>query len=323
MQDIELPDKPRLGISSCLMGNNVRYDGAHKHNRYCTATLATLFDFEAICPELEAGMGVPRPTIHLAKTNDGNTIAITRSGEDVSEKLEQVFDKRAEQIAQLSGFIFTHKSPSCGVFRVKTYNEAGHIVARDGRGIFAQALINAYPDLPVEEAERLNDASLRENFLLRVFAYHQWQQLMNESATKSDVLKFYTRYKYVMLSHSPEHYQKIGKLLSNLKELSPTDLKRRFIRLFMQGLSKLANRNNHSNTLFHLLGYFKKYLKAEEKTEIVDLINAYKQGQIPLITPVTLLKHHLKNYPDIYLNSQEYFDPYPYRLGLRSSIQGK
>jgi len=312
--------KASLGISACLIGKPVRFNGSSKNNKFCTGTLAKLFELTPVCPEVEAGMGIPRHTIQLTEINEEMRAIVPSNGTDVSEDIEKVFLKHQDKIATLSGFVLTHKSPSCGVFRVKTYNEQGNLTGHRGQGLFAKALIKHFPNLPVEEAERLNDPALRENFILRIYAYHHWQQVSNKEMKKSDLVKFYTPYKYMMLSHSPRHYHKIGRLLAHLKDKTVEQLKEEFISAFMQGLSIVSSTKNHANALLHMQGYFKKYLSPEEKQELSKLIHAYRQGQVPLITPVTLLKHHLSLYKVKYLSSQKYFSPYPYSLGLRNHI---
>lgn len=309
-----------VGISSCLLGNQVRHDGGHKNNDYCTDTLSTVFEFMPICPELEAGMGVPRPAIQLIQTDTGIRAIAPKTGQDFTDGLRSVLDSHQNDISQMSGYIFIHKSPSCGVFRSRIYNSDSEIVKQNGRGVYAHDLISRFPLLPVEEADRLNDARLRENFLLRVYAYHAWQQLNGNAIQKKDVIEFYTQYKYIMLAHSRRYYKEIGALLAKVNDIEIEELKNRFINLFMSGLANLASRGTHANTLFHIQGYLKNNLDKAETASLTELIQSYRQSQVPLITPITLIKHHLQKYPDAYLAKQKYFEPYPYHLGLRSNI---
>ena len=313
-------NKISVGISSCLLGNQVRHDGGHKRNIFCVETLGKWFELQPICPELEAGMGVPRPSIQLIQSDSGIRAIAPKTGQDVSDNLRTVLDTHQEDIARMSGYIFIHKSPSCGVFRTRIYNTDNNVVKQNGRGIYAHALMKRFPLLPVEEADRLNDAVLRENFLLRVYAYHEWQSINKTALRKKDVLDFYTQYKYIMLAHSRRHYKEIGQLLSKVDEISIEDLKTRFIELFMTGLAKHATRGTHANVLFHLQGYLKHKIDKADTASLTALITSYQVGHIPLITPITMIKHHLQKYPDAYLEKQKYFDPYPAQLGLQSHI---
>jgi len=310
----------RVGISSCLLGNLVRHDGGHKRNIYCAETLGKIFELITICPELEAGMGVPRPAIHLIQTNTGISAIAAKTGRDFTEDLRAIAANHSKDIAGMSGYVFIHKSPSCGVFRSRIYNNDGEMLKQNGRGVYAHELMVRFPLLPVEEADRLNDARLRENFLLRVYAYHDWQDLNRNPLEKKNLIEFYTQYKYIMLAHSHRYYKEIGALLSKVNEIEIAELQNRFIYLFMTGLTQLATRGTHANTLFHIQGYLKNHLDKTETVSLTELIMAYKQSHVPLITPITMIKHYLHKYPDAYLAKQKYFDPYPSHLGLRSYI---
>lgn len=318
-------NKITVGISSCLLGNPVRHDGGHKNNRYCVETLGKIFELQAICPEVEAGMGAPRPSLQLIQTDAGIRAIAAKTGQDVTDGLRDVLYSREKDIAGMSGYIFIHKSPSCGVFRSRIYlkktgDNKNSMVKQNGRGVFAYALMTRFPLLPVEEADRLNDARLRENFLLRVYAYHAWQQLNSQAIQKKDVIEFYTLYKYIMLAHSRRYYKEIGALLAKVNDIEIDELKNRFINLFMSGLANLASRGTHANTLFHIQGYLKNNLDKAETASLTELIMSYQKSHVPLITPLTMIKHYLQKYPDAYLAKQKYLEPYPAHLGLRSNI---
>ena len=302
------------------MGNNVRYDGGNRNNNYCHQVLSEIFEYTIICPEKESGMSTPRPTIRLENNNEQIIAIEPKSLTDHTDAIKNIAKSRQREIENLSGYILTKNSPSCGLFRVKVYNNQGHIVHKEGRGIFSSEIKNNYPLLPMEEAERLNDDGLRENFLLRVIAYHQWKKYVLPNLSKHLLIDFYSQYKLVMLSHSPQHYKKIGAILSNLKSDEIELAAQRFIELFMQGLDKPATRKNHANTLMHIQGYFKRAFHTDDKQELAKLILAYKNGEVPLIAPITLLQHHLTKHPDPYLLKQKYINPYPKNLGLRNNI---
>lgn len=308
-----------VGISACLIGNKVRYDGMAKTDAFCLNTLSKYFEYHALCPEVESGMSIPRPTIRLEQRDDRIIAVEPKQNIDYSQQIQEVFDQRNKDIDSLSGFIFTAKSPSCGVYRTKIYNSNGHIISHEGSGLFAEKLIQNKPLLPVEESGRLNDHPIRENFILRVYAYRHWQEV-EKQLSKCNILDFYSQYKYTIMSQSPKHYKEIGKLLSNIKLTPISVLAQAFITLFMQGLAIKCSRKNHANTLMHIQGYFKKHLNSMEKHELQKVIFSYKQSEVPLIAPITLFKYFLKKYPNNYLNTQKYFSPYPKNLGLRNHI---
>jgi uncharacterized protein YbgA (DUF1722 family)/uncharacterized protein YbbK (DUF523 family) len=313
-------NKITLGISSCLVGNKVRYDGSHKRSPYCKEVLSELFEYQPFCPEMAAGLGTPRPTIRLIASDKGERLVAPKTGEDVTDRVEEAGGKYLNSLSGVSGYIFTHKSPSCGVFRTRIYDERGNAISHQSSGVFARQVMNAYPLLPVEEAERLNDPAIRENFLLRVYAYHQWKEIYVENIRKQDVINFYTNYKYALMATDQKSYKEIGRLLANCKHLTALELADEFIALFMNGMKKIATRKSHSNVLQHIQGYFKRKTDANDRQELSEIISAYRKGHVPLIAPVILIKHFLKKHPDSYLENQHYLEPYPDFLGLRSRI---
>ena len=291
--------KIKVGISSCLLGNQVRFDGGHKHSRLCTETLGDYFEFVPECPEVGIGMSIPRKPIHLIGEVD-NPQAVYSHDHDTNftEKLHQFGVDKAEQHQALCGYIFMKSSPSCGLFRVKVYGENGYPRPDGGRGIYAKAFTDAHPLLPVEESGRLSDPMLRENFITRVFAYHNWQQLLAEGLSHKGILDFHVRYKYCLLAHSPSDYTALGQMLADAGKSDPDELGQQYFTELMTTLTKLATRKTHSNVLMHLQGYLKKVLSSDEKQELANLIEQYRTNQVPLIVPITLLKHHFANHPD-------------------------
>jgi len=313
--------KIKVGISSCLLGQEVRFDGGHKHDRLCTETLASYFDFVSECPEVGIGLGIPRKPIRLIGTAEApKAVASHDNTIDYTEQLIDFGQKKALQHDTLCGYIFMKNSPSCGLFRVKVYGDSGYPDKAGGRGIYAQTITDAQPLLPVEESGRLTDPALRENFITRVFAYHNWQQLVAVGLSHKAIIDFHASYKYCLMAHSPSDYSKLGQTLADAGNSAPNELGKRYFKALMTALTKVATRKTHSNVLMHLQGYLKKALSDDEKQELVKVINQYRINQVPLIVPITLLKHHFANHPDPYISQQAYLQPYPEDLSLRNAI---
>ena len=313
--------KIKVGISSCLLGNEVRFDGGHKHSRLCSEDLSRYFDFIAECPEVASGMTIPRKPIRLIGDIDSpRVVAVHDNSIDFTDNMNEFSQRKAKQLDHLCGYIFMKNSPSCGVFRVKVYQESGYPAAEPGRGVYAKAVMEANPLLPVEESGRLADASLRENFITRVFAYHNWQQLKQQGLNYLAIIEFHARYKYCLMAHSPTRYVELGRMLADAGKHDVKELGERYFSLLMTELSNVASRKTHSNVLMHLQGYLKQVLSAQEKQELTNLIEQYRTNQVPLIVPITLLKHHFNNHPDPYISKQAYLQPYPDDLSLRNAI---
>jgi len=311
----------KVGISSCLLGESVRFDGGHKHLRLCTDSLSRFFEFVAECPEVGIGMGIPRKPIRLVgKVDAPQAVAVHDYNLNYTEKLTAFGQQKAHEHSDLCGYIFMKNSPSCGLFRVKVYQENGYPAAETGRGLYADALKKAHPLMPMEESGRLNDPLLRENFITRVFAYYDWQQLVRSGLTHHKLISFHSRYKYSLMAHSPNHYGELGRMLADAGKHEIETLAERYFTELMTVLSKIASRNTHTNVLMHLQGYLKKKLSSAEKQELADIINRYRTAELPLIVPITLLKHHFNNHPDAYIAKQAYLQPYPDALSLRNAI---
>jgi len=313
--------KIKVGISSCLLGNEVRFDGGHKHSRLCTTQLSEYFEFVSECPEVGIGLGIPRKPIRLIGTIDSpKAVATHDHALDYTDELIAFGEEKAKQHEEICGYIFMKNSPSCGLFRVKVYGENGYPEKGGGRGLYAQAITDAHPLLPVEESGRLTDPPLRENFITRVYAYHNWQKLCVEGLTHKGILDFHVRYKYCLMAHSPTDYITLGQMLADAGKSEPKELGERYFAGLMTALTQLATRKTHTNVLMHLQGYLKKVLSADEKQELVKVIEQYRINQVPLIVPITLLKHHFANHPDPYISRQAYLQPYPENLSLRNAI---
>ncbi|WP_417614761.1 YbgA family protein [Oceanisphaera sp.] len=312
------PKVIRVGISGCLVGQKVRFDGGHKRSDFCTEELAEFVEFVPLCPEMAIGLGSPRPSIRLIN-QDEQIIAQTATGEDVTPALRDYGRVMAPQFDGLSGYILCAKSPSCGMERVRVYHESGKGNAKEGVGIYTQELMKAQPLLPLEEDGRLTDPELRENFVTRVFALHDWQCLCHEGITAAGLIAFHSRYKYLLMAHHRDSYQQLGKLLSDLSgDLEPTVAA--YIEGLMQALARRVTRNNHTNVLQHLQGYFKRMLNPRQRKELAHTIAQYHDGILPLLAPITLFRHYLEEFPNEYLHQQVYLNPHPEALRLRYGI---
>ncbi|CAM3868605.1 YbgA family protein [Rheinheimera salexigens] len=310
----------KVGISACVLGDKVRFDGGHKASGFCTSVLSDHVDYIPVCPEVAIGMPIPRPAIRL-QLDQQEQVHLVRSKDpsiDHTEQMQTFIDKKLPQLSNLSGYIVCAKSPSCGMERVRLFDANGHQLGKIGVGIYTRALMQRYPWLPVEEDGRLFDDALRENFICRLFACHDYQQSMREGFTIGKLVKFHSRYKFLVLAHHPVAYRELGRLVAQAKLFSAEKLQLRYLTDFMNALKVIATRKNHTNVLQHLQGFLKNSLNAQAKQELSETINKYRLGYLPLVAPLTLFKHHLSLHPNQYLSEQCYFDPYPESLGLRA-----
>ncbi|MFR0691340.1 YbgA family protein [Enterobacterales bacterium AE_CKDN230030158-1A_HGKHYDSX7] len=313
--------RPKLGISACLLGESVRYNGGHKASRLCLDVLSRHFDFVPVCPEVAIGLGVPRPTLRLVgDRSDPRALIQREGGGDVSEALRDFGRRQAERLQDICGYIFMQQSPSCGLQRVKLYRFDGQLRPPGVRGLYADAFCSARPELPAEEEGRLNDPVIRENFLTRVFAFAAWQALCAAGLTRHAVIAFHSRYKYQLMAHNPRQYSALGQRLAKIGEQPLEPFASDYFRDFMQALGTCATRGTHSNVLQHLAGYLKHVLPGPEKAEMQHLIDQYREGVIPLVVPLTLLKHHFRLHPHPYIDAQAYLQPHPEDLSLRNAI---
>ncbi len=311
-----------LGISSCLLGDHVRHDGGHKRDRFITGTRSTYFRFVPVCPELAIGLGVPRDPIQLrGRPGAIRVVGVIDPDLDVTERLRECGARTARALTDISGYIFKSRSPSCGMERVKLFTDnAAAAPTCDGVGQYAHAFMQQQPLLPVEEDGRLNDPSLRENFIERVFTYRRWQDLCRAGITPRALIEFHTRHKLAVLAHSQSGYAELGRLIAGAGDRSIRDLAHEYIATLMATLQRPATRKNHTNVLQHVQGYLKAQLDAADKAELVELIDRFRHGQVPLVVPVTLLNHHFRRHPDPYMAKQIYLRPHPPELMLRNLI---
>lgn len=305
-----------IGISACLVGEKVRFDAGSKTSNFCVNELGKHVQYRAFCPEVAIGLPVPRATIRQIKKDDIISVSRPDGSGDVTQALAE-YGKRVAKIAsKLSGYIFCAKSPSCGMERVKVYSADGKGSTSDGIGVFANEIMKANPLLPCEENGRLNDQIIRENFVARVFAYKAWQDMEKSGLTKHKLIQFHSRYKYAVMTHDLVAYKHLGRLLASA-DIPLDELAKAYIHGLMDALKIKATRKKHANTLQHLQGYFSKNLSPNEKQELAQQIHDYRQGLVPLVVPLTLIKHYLLVYPLAYLSQQTYLDPYPAQLKLR------
>ena len=312
-----------LGVSSCLLGNPVRYDGGHQRDRYITDTLAPYFSFVPVCPEVESGLPVPRETMRLVAAEGEPVRLITsRTAQDLTEQMESWCRQRVEELAseELCGFIFKKDSPSSGLHRVKLYHPSGQSSRREGRGLFADAFVGRFPLIPVEEEGRLNDAHLRENFIERVFALKRWRDFLSEDPDYRALIQFHTAQKLLMMAHDPSKYQAMGRLVAQGKEVPRDELLSTYGRLYLQALQSFATVKKNTNVLQHILGYFREHLTSDEKAELLEILEDYRAHQVPITVPLTLVKHYIRKYGIAYLQGQVYLSPHPAELMLRNHV---
>ena len=311
----------RIGISACLLGEPVRYDGGHKKDGYITGTLARHFDWVPVCPEMELGLGTPRETLRLVGDPAAPRMIATRSGTDLTAAMDEYGRRRVEELGTLglSGYILKRASPSCGMERVKVYPAApGRAPAAAGRGLFARVLLAAYPSLPVEEEGRLTDPRLREGFITRVFTYRRLTALRESRPGRGDIVAFHTAHKYLILAHSAEAYARLGRLTAAVKSTPRADFLARYAAELMAALALPATTKRHVNVLQHIAGFFKDRLDAAEKRELGGLIADFAAGVVPLVVPITLINHLVARHQLTYIADQIYLRPHPRELMLRN-----
>lgn len=297
-----------IGVSSCLMGQKVRFDANHKEHRYITRELSKRFSFLPICPEMAIGLGTPRTPIHLVgDEKNQRAVNIRDNSIDVTTQLVEFGKSKADQLKHVSGYIFKKGSPSCGLFNVKIYKSPDHVV-HSGTGIYAKQIIDANPLLPVEEEGRLNDAQLKANFLQRVEVFHRWQQLVENGISKKALIEFHTRHKFMVLAHCETTYRDMGRLIASIGNNDLKSIANAYVEMLMSGLKKPATRGKHTNVLEHLIGYFKRHLDSQDKHELQKLVQEYRSGEVPRVVLLTMLKHYLRKFPSNYVNRQHYLN---------------
>lgn len=314
-----MEEKIKLGISSCLLGEPVRYDGGHKLDHFLRDTLGRFLEWVPICPEVECGLPVPRESMRLVGDPDSPRLITVRSGVDHTKRMTEWAAEKVKELEgrNLCGFVFKTRSPSSGMRGVKVYTTSG-MPGRTGSGLFAAQFMSNFPLLPVEDEGRLHDMKIRENFIERVFVYHRWHTLAAEGLTPGKLVEFHTRHKYLIMAHSPEHLRRLGRLVAEGR--GRRGLYAEYLEVLMDGLKRTATIRKNVNVLQHIMGYFKNILAADEKQEILELISRYHKGYVPLVVPLVLLQHYVRKYDEPYLNDQVYLSPHPVELMLRNHV---
>lgn len=315
-------NKPiRVGVSLCLLGEKVRWDGGHKHDRYVTDVLGRYFEFAPVCPEVEIGMGVPRESVRLVRPVDAPRLVGNKTREDWTGRMTRFVGRRLRQrdMADLCGYILKKDSPSCGMERVRVYGETGMPVKK-GKGFWGGKLVEHFPLLPVEEEGRLHDPELRENFIVRVFAYQRLRELFDGNWTRAGLIRFHTVHKYLLLAHSPKHYRELGALVADVKGHSPAKMRDKYSRLFMEGLRVKSTPARNANVLGHIMGFLKDLLDPAEKRNILGVVEDYRKQLVPLVVPLTLVRHYIDKHQVQYIQDQVYLNPHPKELMLRSHV---
>ena len=316
-----MTERIRLGVSTCLLGENVRFDGGHKHDRFITDTLGQYVEFVPVCPEVECGLGIPRESMRLVGDPEAPRLVTVRTHVDHTDRMLAWAEKRVKDLdkEELCGFIFKSDSPSSGMERVKVYNEKG-MPEKKGVGLFARVFMGHFPLIPVEEEGRLHDPKLRENFIERIFTLKRWRQLRAGMKGMGGLVDFHTRNKLLLLSHSEKYYRAMGKLVADGRNVLLQSLYGQYETMLMEALSLKTTVKKNANVLYHLMGYFKNDLSADEKQELLEIFQQYRAGHIPLIVPVTLINHYVKKYQQPYLAEQTYLNPHPVDLQLRNHV---
>ena len=320
----DLPPRPEppldVAVSQCLLGEPVRYDGGHKRASLPHERLDGLFTLRGVCPEVAIGLGVPRDPIHLVGPIAApRAVGVVDRSLDVTERLRAFAREADVWLERVSGVVLMSRSPSCGLFDVEVHVDTGSPPVRGGRGIFAGAIVDAHPNLPVEDCARLFDPERLESFATRVFAYAHWRAMCSAGLSTRRLIAFHSRYKYLLMAHSVPHYREAGRLLADVSG-DLQSIAARYASILMSGLACQATRASHANVLMHLQGYLKRELDAEARQQLGATIDAYRRGDMALDAPLALLNDLLRQYPDSYLLNQVYLGPHPAWSGLKRRV---
>ena len=317
-----MDNKIKIGVSSCLIGEKVRWNGDHKQNHFVREILANYFEYVSVCPEMEVGMGVPRETVALYGNLEKSRMISKKTQTDWTRPMNNYIKDRLKSLTQddLCGYIFKSKSPSCGLGRIPVYSEFGSNKVRHGSGMFAQAFTKAFPIVPTEDEGRLNDPRIRENFIVKVFSFSRLKDLFQIKFSIGELVRFHTQQKFLLLAHSRKHYDELGQLVAKPKSLTRQALKEKYGNIFMEALTFKATPKKNTDVLLHMMGFLKKILSKGEKEDILATIQDYRKGLLPLIVPVTLIRHQVKKHKIEYLKDQAYLNPHPKELMLRNHV---
>ncbi len=316
-----MAEKIKIGISSCLLGDKVRYDGGHKLDKFITDTLGQYFEWISVCPEIECGLPIPREPMHLFGSPESPRLETIKTGLDYTERMLKWAERKLKKLEKenLCGFIFKCRSPSSGIGGVKVYMPSGS-VTKQGIGIFGGAFMRHFPLIPIEDDGRLHNPRFRENFIERIFVLRRWQEFKKKGASIKDLIGFHRDHKLLIMAHSPRHSSILGRLIANAKKEKRENLLSEYIITLMEGIKLIATVKKNTNVLQHIQGYFKKYLTSDEKQELLGIIKSYSKEFVPLIVPITLLKHYVRKFNVSYLKRQYYLEPHPMELMLRNHV---
>jgi len=311
----------RVGISSCLLGEKVRFDGGHKRDAFLVETFGRYVEWTPVCPEVEMGLGTPRETLRLVRIGHDTRLVMPKTGADHTEAMRTYANRRVAELAKegLCGYVLKKGSPSCGMERVRVFDAHG-VPSKSGRGLFAEALLRQFPNLPVEEEGRISDPRIRENFIERVFAYHRLRSLFGGGWKLGDLVRFHTAHKLLLMAHSPKAYADLGRLVAGARAMPRVQLRDRYESAFMGALREMATTKRHSNVLQHIVGHFSKKLDVDSRGELHALLQDYRAGLVPLVVPVTLIRHYVRQLDVTHLRGQVYLEPHPKELMLRNHV---
>jgi uncharacterized protein YbgA (DUF1722 family)/uncharacterized protein YbbK (DUF523 family) len=314
-----MEEKIKLGISSCLLGENVRYNGGHKLDHFLRDTLGQYIEYVPVCPEVEAGFGIPREAMRLVGIPENPRLVTSRTAIDHTDRMLGWAANRVRELEKdnLCGFIFKNDSPSSGLMRVKVYNDKG-MPEKKGVGIFAREFTEYFPLIPVEEEGRLHDPLLRENFIEQIFTLKRWRDAVAGSPGIGQVVDFHSKNKLLIMSHSQKHAKAMGKITAMGKQLGAVNLYRQYEDQLIDALRLKSTVAKHINVLQHIMGYFKKQLSGDEKQELLEIFDRFRKGHVPLVVPMTMVNHYVRKYDQPYLGSQTYLNPHPVELKLRT-----
>jgi uncharacterized protein YbgA (DUF1722 family)/uncharacterized protein YbbK (DUF523 family) len=310
--------RPRVAVSSCLLGAPVRHSGNHSRARFLTDELAPFVDWVPICPEMEIGLGTPRESLRLERSPDGPRLMTRRSRRDLTPAMNELADERSARL-DADGYVFKAKSPSCGIHGIPLY--AGDAaVNRHHRGLFADAVIEAHPLLPVEDEGRLNDAVLREAFTERIFAHARLRELLDSDWRPRDLVAFQARHKMQLLAHCPTGYRETGRIVAEAGVRPREELAVAYGRTFRTAMAVRASVGRHVNVLQHCLGMLGDELDPACRADLAEVIASYQAHRVALSVPLALLRHHARGEAATYVQDQTYFSPYPDELALRNHV---
>ena len=308
-------NKPRIGVSACLMGQPVRFDGGHKNNKFVINECSRHFELHPVCPEAELGLGIPRPVIQLRKFGDEIKLVYSKNPQSqLTPQMRQFAESRIDQFEQLDGFIFKKDSPSCGMERVPVFDDKTGMRQRNGIGIFAEAFKQKHPNIPTEDEGRLGDIGIRESFLERVYAHYRWRNIEDAEHNLHAFREFHKNYKLILMAKNNMAYRELGRMVAGVHKHNMAEVRQKYFSKFMQVMAKVPSRGHHVNVLMHISGYLKDKLDAKDKAELLTWFETYRNRQVDRITPLVLLQHHFLHHPNDYMAEQHYFSPFPSEL---------